>query len=225
MFSLLRLARHSQQSERDSMSKHVQNHSDNMTAEIRMTVFIELNLLPKIIAKQFYPSLSIVTMNVTKFARVSCAFLNRLRDSSCEYRASRLYRHPHRPIIFSATISPHTNSGMVVAFSTSMDPKSSALANSTDGTEQEVNADTSFRNRFHAPRHSRVLLVLDMAQRGELNLNDPVQNICRPLSIPALTANKSSFKTLRAQDSGLPFNATNLSGKDGQRAIRQLHRR
>jgi len=96
--------------------------------------------------KQFLSSLSIVTMNVTKFARL----LPFLTVSRLFLRIPRKppLPTPHRSNLFSATISPTPIPAWLSPFSTSMDPKSQRWQ-----TRQRHRAGSqrrhSFRNRLH----------------------------------------------------------------------------
>src|SRR5437879_7468772 len=54
-----------------------------------------------------------------------------------------------------------------------------------------------------------------MVQRGEMQLDDPVAKyLPKSVKVPAHGGKEITLLNLAAQDSGLPFNADNLSGKD-----------
>jgi CubicO group peptidase (beta-lactamase class C family) len=107
----------------------------------------------------------------------------------------------------------NTNSGMVIAILDEHGAKifhSGKLDNSID---QEVNADTLFEIGS-VTKTFTALLALDMANRGELNLDDPVSKyLPASVKVPSQGRKQITLLNLAAQDSGLPFNATNFTGK------------
>src|SRR3954454_21607366 len=107
-----------------------------MTTEIRMTVFIELNYSPKIIAKQFLSIFVNHTMNVTKFVRVSCAFLT--------FFTTFLANSAQAGFTDTASIQSflrdnfsNTNSGMVIALLDEHGTKIYHAGKHVNGTDQE----------------------------------------------------------------------------------------
>src|SRR4029077_15144378 len=67
----------------------------------------------------------------------------------------------------------NTNSGMVIALLDEHGTKIFQAGKLDNGTDQEVNADTVFEIGSITKTFT-ALLALDMAKRGELNLDDPV---------------------------------------------------
>ena len=83
-----------------------------------------------------------------------------------------------------------------------------------NGTNQEVNGDTLFEIGS-VTKTFTALLALEMARRGELKLEDPVARyLPASVKVPVCNGKPITILNLAAQDSGLPFNADNLSGKD-----------
>jgi CubicO group peptidase (beta-lactamase class C family) len=81
-----------------------------------------------------------------------------------------------------------------------------------NGTDAEVNADTLFEIGSITKTFT-ALLALDMAKRGELNLDDPAAKyLPSSVKVPSQGGKQITLLNLAAQDSGLPFNATNFIG-------------
>src|SRR5881392_55260 len=81
-------------------------------------------------------------------------------------------------------------------------------------TDQEVNGDTVFEIGSITKTFT-TLLLQDMVERGEMKLDDAVTKYLPPsVKVPAHEGKPITLLNLAAQDSGLPFNADGLSGKD-----------
>jgi CubicO group peptidase (beta-lactamase class C family) len=107
-----------------------------------------------------------------------------------------------------------TNSGMVIALLDESGAKIFHSGKLDDGTEQEVNADTLFEIGSITKTFTS-LLTLEIVERGELSLDDPVRKFLpNSVRIPSRGNKQITIKNLAIQDSGLPFNATNFTGKD-----------
>jgi CubicO group peptidase (beta-lactamase class C family) len=85
-----------------------------------------------------------------------------------------------------------------------------------NGTDQEVNADTLFEIGSITKTFTS-LLALDMAKRGELDLDDPVAKFLpSSVKVPSQGGKQITLLNLAIQDSGLPFNAINFTGNNGE---------
>ena len=85
-----------------------------------------------------------------------------------------------------------------------------ALITYDNGTDQEVNGDTLFEIGSITKTFT-ALLLLDMVERGEMKLDDPVANyLPKSVRVPARGGRQITLAQLAAQDSALPFNADNL---------------
>src|SRR4030095_2409607 len=83
-----------------------------------------------------------------------------------------------------------------------------------NGTSQAVNGDTIFEIGS-VTKTFTALLLLDLARHGEMKLDHPVANyLPESVKIPHYNGKEITLLNLAAQDSGLPFNADNLLGKD-----------
>ena len=106
-----------------------------------------------------------------------------------------------------------TNAGMVIALLDEHGVKIFQAGKLDNGTDQEVNADTLFEIGS-VTKTFTALLALEMAQRGELNLDDPVTKyLPSSVKVPSQGGKQITLLNLAVQDSGLPFNATNFTGK------------
>jgi CubicO group peptidase (beta-lactamase class C family) len=107
-----------------------------------------------------------------------------------------------------------SNSGMVIALLDEHGAKIFHAGKLDNGTDQEVDADTLFEIGSITKTFT-ALLALDMAKRGELNLDDPVAKyLPSSVKVPAQGGKQITLLNLAVQDSGLPFNATNFTGND-----------
>jgi serine-type D-Ala-D-Ala carboxypeptidase/endopeptidase len=110
----------------------------------------------------------------------------------------------------------NTNSGMVIALLDERGAKIFQAGKLDNGTYQEVNADTLFEIGSVTKTFTS-LLALEMAKRGELNLDDPVAKYLPPsVKVPAQGGKQITILNLAAQDSGLPFNVTNFIGNNDE---------
>src|SRR5262249_12626048 len=81
-----------------------------------------------------------------------------------------------------------------------------------NGTEEEVNGDTVFEIGS-ATKTFTALLLEDMVARGEMKLDDPVSKyLPDSVTVPTRGRKEIALLNLAAQDSGLPFNASNQTG-------------
>ena len=78
----------------------------------------------------------------------------------------------------------------------------------------DVNADTVFEIGS-CTKTFTALLLEDMVRRGEMQLADPISKyLPASVRVPARNAKEITLLNLAAQDSGLPFSATNHVGVD-----------
>src|SRR6267142_3937281 len=131
--------------------------------------------------------------------------------------------HAHAAFTDSASIESflhdnfaNTNSGMVIALLDEHGAKIFHAGKLDNGTDQEVNADTLFEIGSITKTFTS-LLALDMAKRGELSLDDPVAKyLPSSVKVPSQSGKQITLLNLAVQDSGLPFNASNMSGKNAE---------
>jgi serine-type D-Ala-D-Ala carboxypeptidase/endopeptidase len=110
----------------------------------------------------------------------------------------------------------NTNAGMVIALLDEHGTKIFQAGKLDNGTAAEVNADTLFEIGSITKTFTS-LLALDMAKRSELNLDDPVAKyLPASVKVPSQGGKQITLLNLAVQDSGLPFNATNFTGKNGE---------
>lgn len=80
--------------------------------------------------------------------------------------------------------------------------------------DQKVDGDTVFEIGS-CTKTFTALLALDLAARGEWKMEDPVAKyLPKSVKVPDYDGKEIAILNLAAQDSGLPFNADNLSGMD-----------
>jgi D-alanyl-D-alanine-carboxypeptidase/D-alanyl-D-alanine-endopeptidase len=109
----------------------------------------------------------------------------------------------------------NTNAGMVIALLDEHGAKIFQAGKLDNGTDEEVNADTLFEIGSITKTFTS-LLALDMANRGELRLDDPVAKyLPSSVKVPSQGGKQITVLNLAVQDSGLPFNATNFTGNNG----------
>src|SRR3954471_8304968 len=102
------------------------------------------------------------------------------------------------------------NSGMVIGVVDEHGSQVFAVGKLDNGTDQEVNGDTLFEIGS-ITKTLTVLLLEDMAHRGEMKLDDPVENyLPKSVKVPSHGGKKITLQNLAAQDSGLPFDGTNM---------------
>lgn len=83
-----------------------------------------------------------------------------------------------------------------------------------NGTDQEVNGDTLFEIGSITKTFT-VLLLEDMVNRSEMKLDDPVEKyLPESVKVPSRGGKKITLLNLAAQDSGLPFDGTNMTKRD-----------
>jgi D-alanyl-D-alanine-carboxypeptidase/D-alanyl-D-alanine-endopeptidase len=108
----------------------------------------------------------------------------------------------------------NTNCGMVIALLDERGAKIFQSGKLDSGTDQEVNADTLFEIGSVTKTFTS-LLALEMAKRGEINLDDPVtKHLPSSVKVPSQGGRQITILNLAVQDSGLPFNATNFTGNN-----------
>jgi D-alanyl-D-alanine-carboxypeptidase/D-alanyl-D-alanine-endopeptidase len=108
----------------------------------------------------------------------------------------------------------HTNSGMVIGLVDGQGSRIFSAGKLDNGTGQEVNGDTVFEIGSITKTFT-TLLLMDMVERGEMKLEDPVSKyLPKSVRMPAWQGQEITLLNLAAQDSGLPFNADNILDTD-----------
>jgi CubicO group peptidase (beta-lactamase class C family) len=108
----------------------------------------------------------------------------------------------------------HTNAGMVIGLVDKQGARVFSAGRLDNDTGQEVNGDTLFEIGSCTKTFTS-LLALEMASRGQFRLEDPVAKyLPKAVKVPSHDGKEITLQNLAAQDSGLPFNADNLLGKD-----------
>lgn len=103
--------------------------------------------------------------------------------------------------------------GMVIGILDENGHRVFAVGKLDNGTDQGVNGDTIFEIGSNTKTFT-ALLLLDLVKRGKMRLDDPVAKyLAASVEMPTLGGNQITLLNLAAQDSGLPFNAENLSSK------------
>ncbi len=103
-----------------------------------------------------------------------------------------------------------TNCGMVIGLLDERGRRVIACGKLDDGTDAEVSGDTVFEIGSITKTFT-ALLLLDMAERGEMKLDDPVTKyLPKSVSVPTRGGKEITLHNLAAQDSGLPFDPDNL---------------
>jgi D-alanyl-D-alanine-carboxypeptidase/D-alanyl-D-alanine-endopeptidase len=153
-------------------------------------------------------------MNIRKFARSACTLLG-LSSWLVAISARAAFTDSSSIQSFLHDNFSNTNAGMVIALLDDHGAKIFSAGKLDNGTDQEVNADTLFEIGSVTKTFTS-LLALDMAKRGELNLDDPVAKYL-PFSVRVPSNGKQiTLLNLAVQDSGLPFNATNFTGSNDE---------
>jgi CubicO group peptidase (beta-lactamase class C family) len=99
------------------------------------------------------------------------------------------------------------NAGMVVALVDDDGSKILAAGKLGNDAGDHVDGDTVFEIGS-VTKTFTTLLLLDAAQRGEVNLDDPVAKyLPAKVNLPTHNGKEITLLNLAAQDSGLPFNA------------------
>jgi CubicO group peptidase (beta-lactamase class C family) len=108
----------------------------------------------------------------------------------------------------------HGDAGMVVALVDKEGTRIFSAGKQGNGTDKAVDADTFFEIGS-CTKTFTALLLQEMARRGEVKLDDPVEKYLPPnVKVPSRDGKPITLANLAAQDSGLPFNATNHKGRD-----------
>jgi CubicO group peptidase (beta-lactamase class C family) len=108
----------------------------------------------------------------------------------------------------------NTNASMVIGLLDDRGSRIFSAGKLDNGTSEEVNGDTVFEI-CSITKTFTSLLLLELVQRGDMKLSDPVTKyLPSVVKVPAHGGKEISLLNLAAQDSGLPFNADNLSGSD-----------
>lgn len=111
-----------------------------------------------------------------------------------------------------------TNAGMVIGLIDEHGSRVFCDGKLDNGTDQDVSADTVFEIGSITKTFTS-LLLLDMARRGEVKLDDPATKyLPSSVDVPSHGGKEITLLNLAAQDSGLPFNADNFSSKVLQQA-------
>jgi D-alanyl-D-alanine-carboxypeptidase/D-alanyl-D-alanine-endopeptidase len=106
------------------------------------------------------------------------------------------------------------NAGMVIGIVDEHGSQVFAVGKLDNGTDQEVNSDTLFEIGSITKTFT-VLLLEDMVNRGEMKLDDPVEKyLPESVKVPSRNGKKITLLNLAAQDSGLPFDGTNMIQRD-----------
>lgn len=100
-----------------------------------------------------------------------------------------------------------TNCGMVIGLVDEHGSQVFSAGKLDNGTPAEVNGDTLFEIGS-VTKTFTALLLMDMVERGEMKLDDPVAKYLPPsVKVPDYHGRQITLLNLAAQDSGLPFNA------------------
>lgn len=106
------------------------------------------------------------------------------------------------------------NSGMVVGIVDEHGTRIFASGKMGNPQNGEVDRNTIFEIGSITKTFT-VLLLMDMVDRGEMSLDDPVAKyLPESVKLPVHGGKQITLLNLAAQDSGLPFNANNHSGSD-----------
>src|SRR6478672_11871968 len=108
----------------------------------------------------------------------------------------------------------HKNFGMVVGIIDEHGSRVYSAGKLDNATEQLVDGDTVFEIGS-VTKTFTALLLLDMAERAEVKLDDPVPKyLPESVRMPSHGGREITLLNLVAQDSGLPFNSDNHTGVD-----------
>jgi CubicO group peptidase (beta-lactamase class C family) len=103
-----------------------------------------------------------------------------------------------------------TNCGMVIGLVDEHGSRVFSAGKLDNGTPAEVNGDTLFEIGS-VTKTFTVLLLMDMVERGEMKLDDPVSKyLPASVKVPDYHGKQITLLNLAVQDSGLPFNATGV---------------
>jgi CubicO group peptidase (beta-lactamase class C family) len=164
-----------------------------------------------LVAKQFVPKDVKPTMIRIKFLSLFCASVS-LSVAFATTRARAAFTNSAAIQSFLHDNFSNTNCGMVIGLVDEHGVKIFHAGKLDNGTAQEVDADTLFEIGSITKTFT-ALLALEMAKRGEINLDDPVANyLPSSVKVPSQGGKQITLLNLAVQDSGLPFNATNFTG-------------
>src|SRR5438105_3614917 len=108
----------------------------------------------------------------------------------------------------------NTSAGMVIGLVDEHGSRILSAGQLDNGTSEQVNGDTVFEIGSVTKTFTS-LLALEMDHRGEIKLEDSVvKYLPKTVKVPSYAGKEITLLDLAEQDSGLPFNADNLSGKD-----------
>jgi CubicO group peptidase (beta-lactamase class C family) len=115
---------------------------------------------------------------------------------------------------FLRTTFTDAHTGMVIGIVDEHGSRIFSAGKLDNDTDQDVDGDTIFEIGS-VTKTFTALLALEMEQRGEIKLDDSVAKYL-PVSVkmPAYGGKEITLLNLAAQDSGLPFNPDNYSGKN-----------
>lgn len=103
------------------------------------------------------------------------------------------------------------NIGMVIGLVDERGSRIFSAGSPDNGTHQELNGGSVFEIGSITKTFT-ALLLQDMVERGEMRLDDPVAAyLPKSVRMPTHNGKEITLANLAAQDSGLPFNAKNLS--------------
>jgi serine-type D-Ala-D-Ala carboxypeptidase/endopeptidase len=115
---------------------------------------------------------------------------------------------------FLQTHFADSGAGMVVGLVDGQGTQLFAAGRLDNGTDAEVAGNTVFEIGS-ITKVFTALLLLDLVQRGEMKLDEPVvKYLPASIKVPTHAGKNITLLNLAAQDSGLPFNANGLSGDD-----------
>jgi len=107
----------------------------------------------------------------------------------------------------------HKNAGMVIGLIDAQGSRLLVAGKLDNGTDKPVDGDTLFEIGSTTKTFT-ALLLMDMVERGEMKLDDPVaMYLPESVKVPGRNGRTITLLNLAAQDSGLPFNPDNFSGK------------
>lgn len=109
----------------------------------------------------------------------------------------------------------NTNAGMVIGLLDANGSRIISAGKLDNGTSQEVNGDTVFEIGS-VTKTFTALLLLDMVERGEMKLDDPVvKYLPKSVTVPTHNGKEMTLLDLAAHTSGLPRDPNNLTPTRG----------
>src|SRR3984885_708231 len=115
------------------------------------------------------------------------------------------------------------NSGMVIGLVDEHGSRVFSAGKLDNGTDLEINGDTVFEIGSITKTFT-ALLLLDMVERGEMKLDDPAaKHLPKSVKLPSHAGKEMTLLNLAAQDSGLPFNADNLSAGYDSYTVKNMY--